>query len=88
MHGVEVKWFPVNKPAQMHRKLAIVDGTKLFAGSVNWSYNGLARNEELMLIVVDPLIAKKLDEIFAEDWYQSWLGLDVLRQGRGHQPEY
>ena len=79
VHGVEVKWFPVNKPAQMHRKLAIVDGKRLFAGSVNWSYNGLARNEELMLLVEDPEIAKKLDEIFAGDWYQSWLG---------HQPEY
>jgi len=63
----------------MHRKLAIVDGKRLFAGSVNWSYNGLARNEELMLLVEDPEIARKLDEIFAGDWYQSWLG---------HQPEY
>jgi len=79
VHGVEVKWFPINKPAQMHRKLAIVDGKRLFAGSVNWSYNGLARNEELMLLVEDPEIARKLDEIFAGDWYQSWLG---------HQPEY
>ncbi|MDP3723973.1 MAG: phospholipase D family protein [Candidatus Omnitrophota bacterium] len=79
VHGVEVKWFPVNKPAQMHRKLAIVDGKRLFAGSVNWSYNGLARNEELMLLVEDAEIARKLDEIFAGDWYQSWLG---------HQPEY
>ena len=78
-HGVEVKWFPITKPAQMHRKLAIVDGTKLFAGSVNWSYNGLARNEELMLIVEDPAVAKKLGETFAEDWYHSWLG---------HQREY
>ena len=73
-HGIEVKWFPITKPAQMHRKLAIVDGERFFAGSVNWSYNGLARNEELMLIVMDPPIAKKLDEIFAEDWYASWLG--------------
>jgi len=79
VHGVEVKWFPINKPAQMHRKLAIVDGQKLFAGSVNWSYNGLARNEELMLLVEDAEIARKLDEIFAGDWYQSWLG---------HQREY
>jgi phosphatidylserine/phosphatidylglycerophosphate/cardiolipin synthase-like enzyme len=72
--GAEIKWFPVTKPALMHRKLAIVDGERFFAGSVNWSYNGLARNEELMLIVVDPPIAKKLDEIFAEDWYASWIG--------------
>jgi len=78
-HGVEVKWFPITKPALMHRKLAIVDGTKLFAGSVNWTHNGLARNEELMLIVEDHEVAKKLGETFAEDWYHSWLG---------HQREY
>ena len=73
-HGVEVKWFPVTKPALMHRKLAIVDGVKLFTGSVNWTHNGLAKNEELMLIIEDPEIAKKLDEIFSSDWYHSWLG--------------
>lgn len=71
--GAEVKWFPVTKPAQMHRKLAIVDGIRFVAGSVNWSANGLAKNEELMLIVEDPTIAMRLHEIFAEDWYQSWL---------------
>ena len=72
--GVEVKWFPVTKPALMHRKLAIVDGTRLFAGSVNWTHNGLAKNEELMVIVEDPAIAKQLDKVFAGDWYHSWLG--------------
>jgi len=30
-HGVEVKRFPVNKPAQAHRKLAVADGVKRFA---------------------------------------------------------
>ena len=73
-HGVEIKWFPVTKPALMHRKLAIVDSTKLFAGSVNWTHNGLAKNEELMVIVEDPAIAQQLDEVFAGDWYHSWLG--------------
>ena len=68
-HGVEVRWFPITKPALMHRKLAIVNGAKLFAGSVNWTHNGLAKNEELMLIVLDTPIAKQLSEIFAEDWY-------------------
>ena len=77
--GVEVKWFPVKKRAQMHRKLAVVDGTRVVAGSVNWTHNGLAKNEELMLIVEDPKVARKLDELFAKDWYQSWLG---------HEPRY
>ena len=73
-HGVEVKWFPVTKPALMHRKLAIVDGVRLFAGLVNWTHNGLAKNEELMVIVEDPAIAQPLDEVFAGEWYHSWLG--------------
>ena len=77
--GVEVKWFPVKKPALMHRKLAIVDGSRFFAGSVNWTHNGLAKNEELMLVVEDPGVTKKLGETFAEDWYHSWLG---------HYPKY
>ncbi len=72
--GVDVKWFPITKPALMHRQLAIVDGERVFAGSVNWTHNGLAKNEELMLIVQDAAIAKKLDEVFAEDWNHSWLG--------------
>ncbi len=72
--GVEVKWFPIKKPALMHRKLAIVDRTKFFAGSVNWTHNGLANNEELMLIVEDPKVAQQLDEVFDGDWAQAWLG--------------
>ena len=75
-HGVDVKWFPVKKPAQMHRKLAIVDGAKLFAGSVNWTANGLGRNEELMMLVTDPDLAKRLEGTFSDDWYRSWLGHD------------
>ena len=72
--GAEVKWFPVRKPAQMHRKLAIVDGAMIVAGSVNWSANGLAKNEELMLLIEDSEVARKLEELFAGDWYRSWLG--------------
>ena len=72
--GAEVKWFPVRKPAQMHRKLAILDGARVLAGSVNWTGNGLERNEELLLVLDDPAIAQQLTEVFAEDWFQSWLG--------------
>jgi phosphatidylserine/phosphatidylglycerophosphate/cardiolipin synthase-like enzyme len=72
--GVEVKWFPVNQPAQMHRKLAILDGTRVLAGSVNWTANGLERNEELLLVLDDPEAAQQLSELFAADWYESWLG--------------
>ena len=60
----------------MHRKLAIVDGTCIFAGAVNWTKQGLAKNEELMVVVEDPTIANQLEEVFSTDWSQSWLGHD------------
>ena len=77
--GAELKWFPVTKPALMHRKLAIVDGQTLLAGSVNWTANGLTRNEELLFVIEDRPLAQRLTQVFAEDWYRSWLG---------HYPSY
>ena len=72
--GAEIKWFPVRRPALMHRKLAIVDGHTIVAGSVNWTANGFTRNEELMLVIEDAAAATRLTQVFAEDWYRSWLG--------------
>ena len=72
--GAEMKWFPVAQPALMHRKLAIVDGQTVVAGSVNWTANGFTRNEELMLVIEDPAIAQHLMQMFSDDWYRSWLG--------------
>ena len=75
-HGVEVKWFPITKPAQMHRKLALVDGKQILAGSVNWTANGLERNAEVMFLVEDAPTVQQVEHVFADDWYRAWLGYD------------
>ena len=75
--GAEVKWFPVVKPALMHRKLAIVDGKQILAGSVNWTANGLTKNEELLLVIEDPTVARQLAEKFDADWYHAWVGRET-----------
>ena len=72
--GAEVKWFPVERPALMHRKLAIVDGKQILAGSVNWTANGLMKNEEVFFVIDDAAVARQLAETFDTDWYHSWTG--------------
>jgi len=72
--GVEVKWYPVTKPAQMHRKVAIFDKKKVFLGSTNWTHNGFTKNCEISLFLDDSQAVAKIEEIFARDWYYSYLG--------------
>ncbi len=72
--GAEVKWYPVTKPAQMHRKVAIFDRKKIFLGSTNWTHNGFTKNCEINLLTDDPQTIAKIEEIFGRDWYYSYLG--------------
>jgi len=72
--GVEIKWYPVTKPAQMHRKVAIFDKKKVFLGSTNWTHNGFTKNCEISLFLDDSQAVAKIEEIFARDWYYSYLG--------------
>jgi len=72
--GVEIKWYPINKPALMHRKLAIFDREKILLGSANWSGNGLTNNKEIDVLIDDSPTVKKIAEIFSNDWYHSFLG--------------
>jgi phosphatidylserine/phosphatidylglycerophosphate/cardiolipin synthase-like enzyme len=72
--GVEIKWYPVNKPALMHRKMAIFDKEKVLLGSANWSRNGLTNNKEINVLIDDLKLTDKVVEIFSNDWYYSFLG--------------
>jgi phosphatidylserine/phosphatidylglycerophosphate/cardiolipin synthase-like enzyme len=72
--GVEVKWYPATKPAQMHRKCAMFDKKKVFLGSTNWTHNGFTKNCEINLLIDDPQTIAKIEEIFSRDWYYSYLG--------------
>jgi phosphatidylserine/phosphatidylglycerophosphate/cardiolipin synthase-like enzyme len=72
--GVEIKWYPVNKPSLMHRKLAIFDKEKVFLGSANWSRNGLTNNKEMNVVIDDSEVVEEVTEVFSDDWYYSFLG--------------
>jgi phosphatidylserine/phosphatidylglycerophosphate/cardiolipin synthase-like enzyme len=72
--GVDIKWYPVNKPSLMHRKLAVFDKEKVLLGSANWSRNGLTNNKEIDILIDDSPAVKKIADIFSNDWYHSFLG--------------
>jgi phosphatidylserine/phosphatidylglycerophosphate/cardiolipin synthase-like enzyme len=54
---------------QMHDKILVVDGARVFFGSANWTYTGLAGNFENVMSVKEPTVVKKyeaeLDELKA-----------------------
>ncbi len=78
-------------PALLHTKMMIVDGTWATVGSTNFDNRSMAMNDELNVMFYDRTIAKRLEEIFAEDiahshkvsreqlekreWYQRALGV-------------
>lgn len=72
--GIEVKWYPVNKPALMHRKVAIFDKKRVFLGSANWSRNGLTNSKEIDVLIDDSELVDEVVEIFSDDWYYSYIG--------------
>jgi phosphatidylserine/phosphatidylglycerophosphate/cardiolipin synthase-like enzyme len=53
-----------------HLKLAIIDDTIIF-GSANWSYSGLIKNREAILVIQDKNILNKCTEIFLQDWQNA-----------------
>jgi phosphatidylserine/phosphatidylglycerophosphate/cardiolipin synthase-like enzyme len=57
-----------------HLKMAIVDDTVLF-GSANWSYSGMIKNREGLIVTDEPEIVKKCEEIFSTDWDNGLIDL-------------
>jgi len=50
-----------------HLKMAIVDNYVLF-GSANWSYSGMIKNREGIVVFDEQNILKECERIFSEDW--------------------
>lgn len=61
--GIDVVWDA--NPATMHHKLFIIDNTTIITGSMNPSGNGVARNDETLLIIRDARIAREYLDEFA-----------------------
>jgi len=63
--GAEVK--TLKKP-YLHAKLIVVDGLRAYVGSVNLTAGSLDKNRELGILVSQPDILGRLNEIFNRDW--------------------
>jgi len=64
---VNVKWAS-NVFSLTHSKIIVVDGKLIIVGSHNLSYSALNKNREISLLVNDKVVAKRLDNLFEQDW--------------------
>ena len=54
-------------PALLHTKMMIIDGAWATIGSANFDNRSMAMNDELNVMFYDHTVARRLEEIFAED---------------------
>jgi phosphatidylserine/phosphatidylglycerophosphate/cardiolipin synthase-like enzyme len=67
-----------------HLKMGIVDDVVLF-GSANWSYSGMIKNREGLIVTDEPEILVRCEQIFSEDWGNGILDLrHIKRRGKFH----
>jgi phosphatidylserine/phosphatidylglycerophosphate/cardiolipin synthase-like enzyme len=57
----------------MHHKFAVIDGDYVMTGSLNWTWMGLERNHENVVIASDYTLVKGLMDCFKELWFK-WGG--------------
>ena len=66
------------QPSMMHAKVMTVDGLAAVVGSANMNRRSLAHDEEVVLSVFDPALARQLEGHFREDLERSVL-VDPVR---------
>ena len=54
-------------PALLHTKMMIIDGSWATVGSANFDNRSMAMNDELNVMFYDQTVARRLEEIFADD---------------------
>jgi phosphatidylserine/phosphatidylglycerophosphate/cardiolipin synthase-like enzyme len=52
----------------IHSKVVVVDGTKVFVGSQNFTPTALFRNREVGVVTEAPIEAKKVEDVIAKDF--------------------
>jgi len=67
--GVDVK--NDTNPALMHMKVAIIDDMIVITGSYNWSWSAEHSNNENLIIIKDPTIAEKYEQVFQQIYASS-----------------
>jgi phosphatidylserine/phosphatidylglycerophosphate/cardiolipin synthase-like enzyme len=57
-----------SNPRYLHHDVIVIDGEVVITGSLNFSRAALTRNDENVVIVPDPALAKKFDAEFSRLW--------------------
>jgi len=58
-------------PYLMHHKFMVIDGKIVVTGSYNWSYGAEERNDENLVVISSPDIAKLYEAEFNRIWRQA-----------------
>jgi phosphatidylserine/phosphatidylglycerophosphate/cardiolipin synthase-like enzyme len=66
--GVDVRLD--GNPYLMHHKFMVVDGKIVVTGSYNWSYSAEEKNDENLIVVSGPDIARLYEAEFSRVWGQ------------------
>ncbi len=69
-NGIGVRFIKLEN-GYMHAKYMIIDGKKVFVGSINFSRNALLRNREAAVIIEDKKIVGEFARVFEQDWRYS-----------------
>lgn len=81
--GIPVK--TENYAGKMHSKSMIVDDEYTIIGSMNFSYSGENKNDENLIVIKDPQIAKFYKDFFLYQWDRiddKWLKLNARAEGK------
>jgi phosphatidylserine/phosphatidylglycerophosphate/cardiolipin synthase-like enzyme len=62
---------------KLHHKFAIIDNSKVITGSHNWSASANYTNDETLLIIDNPTVAKHFNREFARLYQNSTLGIPI-----------
>jgi len=55
------------QPTVLHAKTFVVDGQWVTIGSMNFDNRSLALNDEATLMVLDPAVGQRMDQVFLDD---------------------
>lgn len=71
--GVHVRTYDPKASLYIHAKMILVDGTRAFIGSENFSQSSLDDNRELGIVLTDSKVIAALTAIFNNDWKSATL---------------
>jgi phosphatidylserine/phosphatidylglycerophosphate/cardiolipin synthase-like enzyme/radical SAM superfamily enzyme YgiQ (UPF0313 family) len=68
--GIPVRIYQSLDGQEMHMKMALFDGHKIFLGSHNWTYGSFIFNSEGSFFIQSRSVFAKCLNLFEEDWYE------------------